>query len=322
LPNSDDNTVSLNVRPLNNIFIEFPASEIGGSVGGSTAQGWVELVRDHTDGAGGFPFRPFFGNTSTGLTPGGFEITATTINYVGLDSSGATDLEDKNVWQIIEKLGEAENFAPRITRDGKFRFSGKTAADTSVQFEFHGLGSKDTNFGHTIKNIKRFGPKISNFYAKVQVKFQIDTTTGQNVDRIVSTAASLVVNGTNNPFNLGFRTFTIDNNFIQSTASANSIAALSFAELSALKKEIEFTSSFVPTLELLDIISVTYDSTQHNPNNLWDNNNWDTAASGSDVLIWDEAKGDAINLLDARFKILSIDQNLDKFETKIVAREE
>jgi hypothetical protein len=315
--NSDDNTVSLNVRPLTQAFIDFPASEVGGSAGGSTAEGWINKLRDQTDGSLGFVFRPFFGNTSTGLTSGGFEVTATTINYVGLDSSGAKDLEDKNCWQIVEKLGEAENFAPRITRDGKFRFSGKSPADATVQFQFHGLGSKDREFGHTIKKISRFGPKHSNFYSKVQVKFASSDTTSA----IVSTSASFVVNGVNNPYNLGHRTFTIENNFIQSTASAQSIAAQAFTELSALKREIEFTSSFTPQLELLDIISITYDSTAHKAQNLWDNNNWDNSAGGLATLIWDESRGDAINLLDTEFKILSIEQDLDKFETKIIGRE-
>ena len=311
---SNKNEVAFTIKPLTQVFIDYAARNLTGWTStGLTASQFVTMLRDQTDGSGSYVFRPFFQNTTTG-----WDISATANVYGNLNTSTAKSVIDSNVWAVVEKLAEAEQFVPYVNRDGTFRFVPRTANTSTVAFEFHGSASFDTTYGHTIKSIERFGKKITKYYSRVSVKWQdSDTSASYEVKQ-----SALAVGGTNNPWAYGERSLDVENFFIPNATVAQSIATQIFNEYSALKNEIAFTTSFVPHLEILDRVSISYDSPPSSTQTLWDQNNWaDDATSTSDDLMFELSTGDAIRLDGEEFKFLSIAVNLDKLETKFEARE-
>lgn len=303
---TDNNSVSLSIKPLNQVFIDYPAQRLTGwTTTGMTASDFCGMLRDQTDGSSNFIFRPFFGDTTTN-----WEISPTTNNYANLNTSSAKDVIDKNVWDVLERLSEAEQFVPYVTSDGKFKFISKFAV-TSSGYEFHGLGYQNREYGLTIKKITRLNRKVTDLYTRVQVKFNDDDTeTSYSVEE-----ATLQVGGSNLPWNYGYRSFKIDNTWIANTAVADAIATDVFNDLSSLKKEVKFTTSFVPQLNVLEEVEVNYDSSEVSGDTLWNQNDWNTQ------LTWDAAQGDAISLLNAKFKLFSIAIDLDKLECEFLGRE-
>ena len=143
------------------------------------------------------------------------------------------------------------------------------------------------------------------------VKFQKDDTNTS----FVNTAVAFAINGTNTAWNLGYRTYSVENFWIPNSAAAASIAGAIFSEVSALKEEINFSTTLVPHLNILDRVLVSYDATDFATiNERWDLGDWDE-------MIWDSNRGDAIVLQNEAFKVLSININLDGLETRFVCRQ-
>jgi len=313
LPLSDKNEVTLNIRPLVSVFQDFPARNLTGWTStGMTASQFITMLRDQTDGSGSFVFRPFFGDTTSN-----WEVSTTSNVFSNLNTSTAQDVIDKTSWEIIEKLAEAENFVPYITRNGVFKFISRSSVDTTTSFEFHGAGSFNSEYGQTIKAVNSYGFKVSNYYSRVQIKWSpADTSTSYVVQE-----STLTVSASNNPWVLGVRTLSIENLYIPTSTVAESLALSIFNDVSALKKEIEFTTSFVPHLDLFERFSVHYDPAQFQRANLWDQNNWaaDNTSTSTD-LVFDASKGDALFLEGEEFKFLSFEIDLDNFQNKFIAR--
>ena len=311
MPVSDKNQVSISAKPLQQVFLDFPADLLTGYTStGLTASQFIEVLRDQTDGAGAFVFRPFFGDTTSN-----WNISATTNVYATLNTTTSKDVIDKNAWQVIEKLAEAENFVPFVGINGVFNFTAKTQS-SATSFEFYGKGQVINNeFGHTIKRVSRFGPKLTSFYSRVQVKFKEEDTNTS----FATTGTAFQVAAGNLGWELGYRSFQFENLFIQTSTVANTIAQDLFTDFSSLKNEIEFTTNLIPQLSILNKVAITYDTTPINPGSSWDLNNW--ASATSNELTWDISEGDAIRLNAEEFKLLSIDINLDKLDTKFIARE-
>lgn len=314
IPLNDKNDIALNLKPLVSVFQDFPARNLTGWTStGFTASQFVGMVRDQVDANGNYIFRPFFGDTTSN-----WEISTTSNVFANLNTSGAADVVDKTVWEIIEKLAETENFVPYITRNGVFKFISRTSADSATAFEFHGAGSFNTTYGHTIKTVDSYGFRISKYYSRVQLKWRDTQTTTSFVVR----ESELEVSPTNNPWLLGVRTLSLENYYIPTVTVAETLADALFDDVSAFKREIEFTTTFVPHLDLFDRIAVYYDPAEARPGTLWDLNNWasDTTSTSED-LIFDSAVGDAIILQGEEFKFLSMEIDLDNFSNKFVARE-
>lgn len=314
IPLSDKNEVTFNVRPLVSIFQDFAARNlVGWTSTGFTASQFITLLRDQTDGSGNYIFRPFFGNTTTN-----WDISTTSTIFANLNTSTATDVIDKTVWEIVEKLSEVENFAPYITRDGVFKFISRDSVSDSSVFEFHGAGSFNTQYGQTIKEVMSYGFKISKYYSRVQIKWR-DTDTATSYEVIEST---FTVSAVSNPWVLGVRTLSIENFYIPTSSVANTLAQNLFDDVSSDRKELEFTTTFVPQLDLFDRFNVYYDPGSVVAGTLWDQNNWpsDSTDTSSD-LIFDDGRGDALVLSGEQFKFLSFEIDLDNFQNKFLARE-
>jgi len=320
---SDDNEVSLPVKPLLQVFRDYATRNLTGLTStGMTAKDFINVLRDQTDGSANFVFRPFFDDTTTN-----WEVTSSSILYVDINSNTASarpsydalepaqnDFLEMTVWDAIETLAEAEDLVPTVTRDGVFRFAGRDANTTVAAFEFFGRGFHNREFGTTIKRINKFGEKVSDYYSRVELKWlNIATTTA-----VVSTQTSLAVSGSNNAWLFGQRTFAIQNFWIATLTSANSLANTIFATVSSVKDELDFATSFVPQLDILDRVELSYDSSELVAESLWDQNSWAPAATTTDELIWDKSGLDAISFRAKEFKITSINIDLDSLECNFV----
>lgn len=314
IPLSDKSEVTLNIRPLVSVFQDFPATNLTGWTStGITASQFMTMLRDQVDSSGNYIFRPFFGDTVTY-----WDISTTSTIYANLNTSTAKDVLDRSVWEVVEKLAEVESFVPYITKDGVFKFVSRESVATTVAFEFHGAGSFSSEYGQTIKAVNSFGFRISKYYSRVQLKWvDSDTTTSYVVEE-----SALEVSPTNNPWTLGVRTLAIENFYIPSLTAAQTLALSIFTDVSGFKKEIDFTTTFIPHLDLFDRISLHYDPASTMPTNLWDLNNWANDGTGADTdLVWDKSDGNALYLTGEEFKFLSMEIDLDNFSNKFIARE-
>lgn len=315
---NDKNEANLTARPLLQLFRDFSANNITGFTStGLSASQFVEAVRDMTDGNGSYIFLPFFDDTTSN-----WNISTTTVNYSNLNSAGAADIRDKNVWQVINKLAEAENYVAYVTPSGIFNFIPRGNITSTVAYEFHGLNTTDTEFGHTIKQINSFGRRISKAYNRVELKYKEENTTTS----ILSTQTSIEVTGGNSAWVIGQRTLQLDNTWIPDVTTAESVLGTVFSEVSEIKNEIKFNASFVPQVKVLDRISITYDTSQYAQTSLWDINDWsgDTTTDDtitSEYLFWDNSKGDALNFSNKEFSVLDVNIDLDKFSSTFMGRE-
>lgn len=302
---SSKNEVTFQVKPMTQVFRDYPAANLVGLTTSLVASSFMTLLRDQTDGSGNYIFRPFFGDTTTY-----WDISTTTHNYSNLGTTTAKDIRDKNCLDVMEKLAEAEQFSVYIDKNGTFKFVSLTTS-ASVAYQFHGLGAYSSVYGNAIKEVTDFSKAYDRYYSRVQVRFgEGDTSTS-----FASTQASFAVTSTSIPWTLGHKTFSVENYYIPNGTVAGSIAGYIFTNVSSLKDHISFTTHFVPHPNILDRISMHYDAAGAvGSETLWDVNDWDTE------LTWDSSRGDAIILDGDEFKFLSIDINLDNFECKFTAR--
>lgn len=309
-----NNQIVIPVVPLTESFRQFAARRLTGYNNSLTASDFITMVRDQQDSFGQYIFRPFFGDTTTY-----WNIQATTNEYSNLNTSTADDVIENTVWDIIEKLAEAENYTPYVTNDGSFQFVPRSEQTTTV-YHFYGAGGFSSQYGRTIKNINWFGRRYNKYYSRVQVKYRdADTATSYEVEESQYRIAS-----DSGPWTLGERTLAIENTWIPTSTVAEQIASSLFLEFSAIKREVEFTTSFVPHLDVFDRVLITYDPTQPTPNGLWDIYNWADSTGGAsmdDDMVWDSSPGDALKLLAEEFKLISVEMNLDNLECKYIARE-
>lgn len=310
-----DYDISVPIMPTTEIFRGFPASKLVGFTStGITASKFVEIVRDMTDGGGNFLFRQFLGDTSTNWT-----ISPTTNIYAEMNTSGSALLINKSIWQVMENIAEAEDFVVHVTGEGEFKFVPRESNTTTSQFEFFGLGYSNRDYGHTIKDIESYGPRFSNFYTRVQVKFNDeDTVTSYAVSEM-----TIAVSGSNFAWIYGHRPYNIDNYLIADLTTAAAIAQNVFDNVSQLKDEITFNAPMIVGVNVLDRIQISYDSNPVDPQSLWDLFDWgdDNDEVRRYDLIFDSPEGDNILLEAAEFNVVSIETDLDGLGVKIQARE-
>ena len=316
---SDSNEVALPVKPLLQVFRDFSCRNLTGlTTTGMTASQFIQTLRDQTDGAGAYIFRPFFQDTtsywdftsSSTVYP---DVSPNVVSAAPADNPMQNDFLQLSVWDAIERLAEAENAVPYITRDGVFRFQDREANTTGVQFAFFGRGFDDRRYGDTIKKVNGYKTKTSDFYSRVEVKWSQQATSTS----IVSTQTAMVV-GNNNAWILGHRTYAVENMWLGTVTAARTVANNIFEAVSSLPREIDFNTTFVPHLEVLDPVTLNYDSNASDPRTRWDLNDWATPGTTTGTeLIW--AKGDSMNLFGDEFKLTSIDINLDNLECRFVA---
>lgn len=307
-----NNQVVFPVVPLTECFRQYAAARLTGYNTSLTASDFIESLRDQQDTFGNYIFRPFFGNTTTN-----WQINTTTVEYANLSSAGAEDLTNLTTWDVVQKLAEAENFVPYVSASGVFKFAPRNNNTTTV-YHFFGPGGYSTEYGRTIKKINSYKKAFSKYYSRVSVKFrEEDTATSYRI-----ADSQYLVSGDSGPWTLGERTLQVDNTWIPTSTVAETIADSLFEEFSAIKYELDFTTSFIPHLEVFDRVLVTYDQSPVTNNSLWDVYDWgDTTASiGPDDLLWDDSPGSALKFNADEFQLITVEINLDNLETRFVGR--
>jgi hypothetical protein len=308
-----NNQINIPIVPLTECFRQFSASRLTGYNTSLTASDFMFMLRDQQDTNGAYIFRPFFGDTSTN-----WEITTTTVEYTNLNTSTAEDLTNLTVWDVIQRLAEAENYIPMVSTSGKFKFFDRNVNTTAV-YNFYGGQSFSSEYGHAVKKINFYGRRFSKYYSRVTVKWNAaDTATSYEV-----ADSQYLVSGDSGPWTLGERTLQVNNTWIPTATIAETIADNLFEEFSAIKTEIDFSTSFVPHLDVFDRVLITYDQSPVTNNSLWDVYNWadTTTVIEPTDLLWDDSPGDSIKLYEKEFKLIAIDINLDTCECKFLGRE-
>ena len=307
--------VNIPLRPVSQIFRDFPVNQLTGfTTTGFSSGGFMAALRDHTDGSGYYAFRPFIG---TGTAADWQIETNSSVLYANLNSNSAEDLHNLSAWDVAEKMANAENKAVWINQSGNFIWQSKTMGASEV-FQFHGLGSNfSRTYGQTIKKINRYGKRLSAFYSRVAVKY-VNTDTNTS---FVNTGLAYAVSGTNTAWNLGQRTYRIDNFWLPNSATAAVVANAVFSKVSSQSEEIEFSTSFVPHVQLFDKISISYDSSDFATTiSFWDERDWTAYTESSSDLWWDAERGDAIILNSVTFQILGVNIDLDNAECRFIAK--
>lgn len=304
--NQDTNEMTFNCKSIISPFEETRADEIAGIATGSlTASQIMTKIRDATDGSSGYLFRNFITSTSWSIQ--------TTANAL-MNLNTTTILQNYSVWELMSKLAEAENFVIYATRTGGIVFGDRAPNTTGSQFSFYG-----GKFNRP--NIIQFGAykeAVNKLYTHVRMKYLEADTTTSYINRGTTTAIS----GSNLSWKYGRRTYEFEDTFFSSDVSA-AIASKLMNEFGNLRNEAEMVTKFIPELDILDRIDVSYRETNLTGSRLWDTENWasDAAATATDGLSWDDETGTSLEFWEKGFKVLSKETDLDNFKTKLVIRE-
>lgn len=291
---SNSNDVYLRASSLRSVFDEAVATDIGGIFNVTlTADAIIGKIRDHTDGSGVFVFRQFITSTA-------WSITAATNNYIL-----TTDLAvNMSVWDLMDKLAEAEGFVVMINRTGGIEFRSRAARQASSQFSFYGQNFPRPNIIR-ITDYKEALDKYFNFY---RLKYlPADTSTSY-----VHAGTTTVVNATNQSWGFGAKTYDFENTFPLNTATAQAIVDNLFSLSSAVPVDVNFDATFVPGLEVLDRVDISYRSYELANNVLWDVMLWDTDKWGQEGVNFD--------LNSTAAFITAIRTNLDDLTTDFTVR--
>lgn len=299
---SDNNQINIPIKSIIQVLNEFPAS----SITKWTTTNWkasdiIGSVRDQTDGSGSLIFQQW-------ISSSGWNIDATTINYDYLNTSTCKELKDLSVWDMVEKLAEAENKIAYISLDGDFYFTDR-AVVSATSWKFYGLGTKDDpDYGNNIIKISKYYEAIDKLYQHVSLRYaSAETSTSW-----IETQTTFQVSGTNDGWKYGIKTYSLENYWVADATQATNIVNNIYGETATLKSEIEFDSLLIPHLDILNYSEVTYES-KGVGTSLWDKMIWD-------VDRW-ESGFDNFQLQGEEFKILSVKHNLDRFTSTWHMRE-
>ena len=297
IPNSAvEDSVVLNCSSLQAVFDGIKAREIPGMNATMSAGTFFTNVKNHTDGAGVSIFQQY-------ISSGAWTIaTGSSNNYIFPTDSA---LLDKSVWDVMEKLAEAENRVMLINRTGGLEFAARTARTTASQWDFYGQGYREPN----IVQLSEMKEAVHKIYASFQLKWlAADTSTSY-----VRAGTTTAVNSSNTAWQVGNRSYDFENLFVANTASAQAIVDALQTEFSPAKMEYRLGAIMAPELELLDRTSVSYKSYSLENSPLWDVAYWDNFNWASD--------GENFNLNSVSAVVISKSLNLNTMVHTVQLRE-
>lgn len=298
---TETNDVDLQCKAITSPMEEFRADEIVG-ITTLTASQIVEKIRDSTDGSGNFLFREFITSTN-------WYIQSTTNIYTNVQSQ----LPNLSVWELMVKLAEAETFVISPTRTGGIDFRDRNPRTATSQFSLYGHHFDRPN----VISVNTTKEALNKLYTNVRLKYlEADTTTS-----FISDGDPTLIDNSSTSWLYGRRNYEFENLFFN-TATAQTVVTGLLAEFSVLKMEAEITTKFIPNIEVLDRIDVSYSTFEIPLNDLWDRENWASTAAvlPDDGLTWNNT-GESINWKNKEFKVLSKAHDLDRFTTKLLVRE-
>lgn len=291
--------INFSTKHLSSIFQEVPAENVGGLGSTMTASQILTKIMNHTDGASNIIFQKY-------ISAGGWNI-ATTTNYYNMATS--TSLQGLTCWELMQKLAEAENMVLYISRDGDFYFQAKEPLTTTAIYHFKGLGDKDNTYGTNIKETISLDYGLRKVYNRVRIKFdESDTLTSYYVYK-----ENWTWGDSSSSYLYGVKTYEYNNEWINGSATAQTIASAIYNEYKYPKLEVKIQSKFVPHLNLNDRVSLNYKARTIEGDYLWDYAIWDN-------FYWQEASGYNINI-NQDFRIIKIKHNIDNFSSELELRE-
>lgn len=289
------NEAVLQCRSLASVFDEVRSVDVAGLGATQTADQLVARIRDHTDGAGNFVFRQFVTNTA-------WAIQSTTIFY-NLATTGA--LASLTCWGLMGKMAEAEGFILLINRTGGLEFRDRDERTTTAAVILYGQGFPRQN----IIGLADYKEALDKYYNFFRFKWRPDDTATSYVMAGTQTAVS--------PGNLswkyGSRVYDFENDFFQTTLTAQAVVDGLFAEFSALKEELTVVAKFLPDVEISDRVTLNYKSYDIAGTTLWDSFTWDEDNWAVDL-------GENFEWIEQPFKVLSRSNNLERFTTTLRLR--
>lgn len=289
------NDVLLRASSLKSLFDEIVATTIIGAFNVTlTADQIIAKIRDQSDGSGNNVFREF-------ITSTGWSITAYTNPYL-LTTDLANNL---SAWDLMNKLAEAESAVIMINRTGGIEFRPRSPRQASSQFSFFGQGFPRPN----VIGITNYRESLDKFYNYFNLQYlPADTSTS-----FVHAGTTTIINNSNPSWLNGARQYDFDNCFPTNTATAQAIVNNLFSISSnGVPIELEMDTLFVPSLEVLDRLDLSYRSYDLANASLWD------------VAVWDNFKwsreGTNFDLNSAAAFIMSNQIDLDEFRNHITVR--
>jgi hypothetical protein len=297
---SSDNIVKFKADHISKIFDDLPADQIPGMGTTQTAHTIVGRIRDYVDGNGTEIFQKY-------ITSGAWNLTATTAYY---NPATSTSLQNETCWGLMKKLAEAENYVLYVDNTMSLWFKERSNIPASITFHFSGVGDANKAWGHTIMKSINVDDGYDRIYNRIKVKWDKDETTSS----YYIYNENWTWGDSSSSYRFGVSEYSYENTFISSLTTAQNIATSIFNEFSEPKTLVTFDSKFVPQVELLDLISLTYRS--HVPidtGSLWGKFNW---GSGT----WGKYKSYNININNDEFYVTEVRHNLDKFVSTFKAR--
>lgn len=295
----ETNEATLECKSLASIFDEVRAVDVSGLGPTQSASDLITRIRDHSDGSGNNIFREYITSTS-------WTIQTTTAQY-NLASS-TSDLANLTCWDLMTKLAEAEGFVILINRGGGVEFRNRAERSSTSTFELYGQGFPEMNV-IGIPEIKEPWDRLYNFF---RLKYLTEDTLTSYVEAGTTTA----IDPANRSWKYGQRIYEFQNTFFVDTTTAQAAVDSLFSSFAFGSAPIDVTviCKFLPSVEVLDRIGVSYHSFDFLGTTLWDFFNWDEAN-------WDSEAGENINWDSKAFRIASKQTNLDNFTTTLKLQE-
>lgn len=299
------NDVVISCKSLVSVFDEVLADEIPGLGATQTASDIITKIRDHTDGSSNFIFREFI--TSTAWT-----IQTTTTNYnLATTTSG---LEGITVWELMSRLAECEGFVLLINRTGGFEFRNRDPRTSTAAIEFRGQGFVNPN----IISFNESKDAFDKYFNRFRLKWaEPDTSTSY-----VEAGSGTSVDPSSTAWKFGNRTYQFENLFFLTSTAAQTVVNNLKTTFEDVEEEVNITAKFIPHIEVLDRVSLSYRSYSLEGLTLWDTEDWasDTASAPDDGMNWASEEGENFDYNDKQFKVLSKNTNLDNMTTVFTLR--
>jgi hypothetical protein len=292
------NEATLNCLSLVSIFDEVRAVEVPGLGAAQSASDIIARIRDHSDGSGNLIFREFITSTS-------WTIQTTTAQYTWATSGS---LANVTCWELMSKLAEAEGFVVLVNRSGGLEFRNRDERAVTPSFYLNGQGTPEMNIiglDETVEPLDR----LFNFF---RLKYlQDDTSTS-----FVYAGTMTTVDPSSSAWKYGNRIYDFEGDFYPNTAAAQAVVDNLRANLGFVtpKQDVSLVCKFLPSVEILDRVAVTYQSFAMNGVTLWDFFDWDLAD-------WDSEFGENVNWTQKPFKVARKVTDLDSMTTRLKLQE-
>lgn len=290
---ADTNDVDLQCSPLSSIFDGVRAADLGGINTTLTASEIIAKIRDHTDGATLSIFQQFISTLA-------WTIQSTTAYY----NLTNTSIGEMTTWDLMSKLAESEGYVMLINRTGGLEFRDRSARTTTSAYSFKGEGNARPN----VIKLQNYREALDKHFTFFRFKWaEADTSTSY-----VTAGTTTTVSPTNLSWKYGAKVYDMENLFVLTSTAAQSIVNTAYAALGTIGSEVTLIAKFVPNLEVLDRVDVSYYSFDLAGVTLWDVFDWD----GAD---W-AREGENFDWTALPFKVLSTKNDINKFTTTVRLR--